>query len=62
MATVSRRPENAGHAPHKENPEMKTRKILAATAAALAATLAVSLGAPASNGSVVMATRPGGCC
>ncbi|GAA1501637.1 hypothetical protein [Nocardioides humi] len=41
---------------------MKTRKILAATAAALAATLAVSLGAPAGAGDITIATRPAGCC
>jgi hypothetical protein len=40
---------------------MKTRKLLAATAAALVATLAVSFGAPAPSGSIV-ATQPSGCC
>ena len=41
---------------------MKTRKILAATAAALAATLAVSIGAPSHGDQVLQATRPSGCC
>lgn len=41
---------------------MKTRKILAAAAAALAATLAVSLGAPSAGPSTVLADRPSGCC
>ncbi|MDQ6525653.1 hypothetical protein RB608_18690 [Nocardioides sp. LHD-245] len=41
---------------------LKTRKIVAATAAALAATLAVALGTPSQGASVVMADRPSGCC
>lgn len=41
---------------------MKTRRIIAASAAALAATLALSLGAPTPGAGIVQATQPTGCC